>query len=260
MDVKQYRNRSETLVETVEWGGYTWRRYPESVQHGIRQYFRRSYRSSGKLQHLWLHKEVWKQSHGEIPEGYHIHHRDGDSTNNDISNLTCLCPRDHALQHPESIRLAVEHAKAWHSSEAGRAWHVKHAIKTFAARKPERLYCEHCGSGFETKKRGNTKYCSSKCRSYARKKRGDDNIQRPCAICKKPFEVNKYATSKTCSMQCKRQFMSKPRRKQPRNCTICGKNFMGGAAATACSAACIQVRNTENKRKQYARKRLLSGD
>jgi len=42
---------------------------------------------------------VWKQHYGEKPYGYHIHHIDGNKDNNDISNLECLSPDDHAKRH-----------------------------------------------------------------------------------------------------------------------------------------------------------------
>ena len=43
--------------------------------------------------------KVWKQHYGEKPYGYHIHHIDGNRDNNDISNLECLHPDEHAKRH-----------------------------------------------------------------------------------------------------------------------------------------------------------------
>ena len=34
-----------------------------------------------------LHREVWKLYNGQIPKGYHVHHKDENTWNNDISNL-----------------------------------------------------------------------------------------------------------------------------------------------------------------------------
>lgn len=48
-------------------------------------------------------RDVWEKEVGPIPEGFHIHHVDGDHTNNDVSNLVALSPRAHAhLHHPEN--------------------------------------------------------------------------------------------------------------------------------------------------------------
>ena len=37
-----------------------------------------------------LHRAVWEHHNGKIPNGYHVHHKDGDRNNNDISNLELL--------------------------------------------------------------------------------------------------------------------------------------------------------------------------
>lgn len=47
----------------------------------------------------WLHQDVWRFHGGEIPDGWHIHHKDKDKSNNSIENLECLSPSDHAQIH-----------------------------------------------------------------------------------------------------------------------------------------------------------------
>ena len=48
-------------------------------------------------------RNVWKRCVGEIPKGYHIHHKDGDYTNNCFSNLQLIEAGKHArLYHPKS--------------------------------------------------------------------------------------------------------------------------------------------------------------
>lgn len=42
-----------------------------------------------------MHRYVWEHFNGQIPEGYDIHHKDEDKTNNDISNLECLPKSEH---------------------------------------------------------------------------------------------------------------------------------------------------------------------
>lgn len=56
-----------------------------------------------------LHRVVWEYHNGEIPDGYHIHHRDGDRSNNDISNLELLEGHEHLSGHmstPEGAQKA----------------------------------------------------------------------------------------------------------------------------------------------------------
>ena len=45
------------------------------------------------------YRTIWEKHNGAIPPGYHIHHIDGDSWNNDISNLQCVSPYEHYLIH-----------------------------------------------------------------------------------------------------------------------------------------------------------------
>lgn len=42
-----------------------------------------------------MHRDVWEKYNDKIPEGYDIHHKDFDVTNNNIKNLECLPKADH---------------------------------------------------------------------------------------------------------------------------------------------------------------------
>lgn len=46
-----------------------------------------------------LHRYVWEQNYGKIPEGYEIHHKDHDKTNWDIENLELLIAEEHHRKH-----------------------------------------------------------------------------------------------------------------------------------------------------------------
>ena len=45
------------------------------------------------------HVVVWEQAHGPKPEGYDIHHIDGNGKNNALENLVCLTKSEHKLLH-----------------------------------------------------------------------------------------------------------------------------------------------------------------
>lgn len=49
---------------------------------------------NGKV--VYLHRRIWEQKNGPIPEGFHIHHIDGNKENNDISNLECISKGEHS--------------------------------------------------------------------------------------------------------------------------------------------------------------------
>lgn len=58
------------------------------------------YRSTeSRKKHISLHRYVWQKERGEIPEGYDIHHLDGDKTNNTIENLECLPKAEHTKRY-----------------------------------------------------------------------------------------------------------------------------------------------------------------
>jgi len=49
--------------------------------------------------HRMEHVMVWEASNGPIPEGFDIHHKDGNKLNNDLSNLECISKLDHKREH-----------------------------------------------------------------------------------------------------------------------------------------------------------------
>lgn len=51
----------------------------------------------GKLQ--YIHRIIYETFVGDIPDGYEIDHIDGDTTNNEISNLQIIKPRDNKLKY-----------------------------------------------------------------------------------------------------------------------------------------------------------------
>ena len=46
-----------------------------------------------------LHRDMWQREKGEIPDGYDIHHKDGNKTNNQVDNFECLLKADHTKKH-----------------------------------------------------------------------------------------------------------------------------------------------------------------
>lgn len=47
-----------------------------------------------------MHRKIFENHYGiKIPKGYHIHHIDGDHSNNDPNNLEMLLADDHAKRH-----------------------------------------------------------------------------------------------------------------------------------------------------------------
>lgn len=160
-----------------------------------------------------LHVYVWEKANGSVPNGYDIHHKDGDKDNNEIGNLQLLTRSEHQAHHAANIteeekkRRAEriiglqDKAKAWHKSEEGKAWHKQHAKEVAENRKPIEYRCTQCGATFESKKvykHDSNKFCSGKCRAAHRRQSKKDNEIRICKGCGNEFETNKYSKARFC--------------------------------------------------------------
>lgn len=160
-----------------------------------------------------LHVYMWERDHGDIPEGYHVHHKDHDKRNNEPSNLEILTRSEHlslhgnnmSAEHLEKLRKHCERirplTKAWHSSEEGKEWHRKHAKKSWEEKNEIEYTCTHCGKSFMTKNSYSEKsnrFCSNNCKSAFRRASGVDNVERKCALCGKAITVNKYSKITRC--------------------------------------------------------------
>ena len=157
--------------------------------------------------HVW----VWKYHHTSIPKGWHVHHKDGNKSNNCLSNLTILNVSDHVKHHMQDpirkqkiLDMANKYrylTKQWHASEEGLAWHKAHGILCWIKKELITISCKECGKESETKVY-HQEFCSNACKSKNRRKSGIDNIEKTCTGCFKLFSVNKYSNQKYCSRSC----------------------------------------------------------
>jgi hypothetical protein len=125
--------------------------------------------------HIW----VWNNFYGKIEKSYHVHHTDGNKSNNNINNLKLMSRFEHLSLHAnkkENIERVKELCdkirpltKPWHCSEEGLEWHRVHGINTWKERKSFKIKCLLCGSEIETKT-FHQKFCNQNCKAkYARK-------------------------------------------------------------------------------------------
>lgn len=68
------------------------------ISFGNRRYTLRrcGYYGATDGQRGYLHRDVWEASHGPIPQGFDIHHRDGNRANNALSNLELFEKAEHS--------------------------------------------------------------------------------------------------------------------------------------------------------------------
>lgn len=195
-----WAKKPEIRTESVVFNGYTYNRYPDSPRLALRRYYQRT----GGYN---LHRAVWEYHNGPIPDGYHVHHKDGNYDNNDISNLECLSPQEHFAEHYQytsefnSRQDQLDHlaeirvlASEWHKSEEGREWHRQVSAKAFLpggaayeakkrkaaerAANPVVRICDECGTEFASVS-GKATLCGNACasRRYKRRKREASCVQ-----------------------------------------------------------------------------------
>ena len=126
-----------------------------------------------------IHQAVWIYHFGEIPEGYEIHHCDGDKSNNDIYNLQLLTKAEHRKIHFSKPKLRKKFEKIFE--------------------------CNYCHKKFVAIDSGNNRFCSSECRSAFFYRQEKNQVERTCVHCGKLFTTNKYNSTKCCSSSCARK-------------------------------------------------------
>jgi predicted nucleic acid-binding Zn ribbon protein len=207
----------QPTTERIIFNGVPYRRYPNSPKLELRNYFICSKGKDNRVRRL--HQAIWEFHNGPIPEGHHVHHKDGDTLNNDISNLECLSNKEHRRMHwtPEESERARKHAerirplaKAWHASDEGKDWHSEHSRKIWEQRVPEERTCAVCKSVFLSKTRRKTdKYCSQKCKFSTYISNGPKST---CPQCGNEFQNHMYQPRECCSGRCAKLLMHKRRR------------------------------------------------
>lgn len=204
-------------------------KYPIQEFDGLRFYRKPSgyYKADHKIGGQYMHRYVWQHHNGAIPAGHHIHHVNGDRTDNRIENMELLAAGKHSAFHMHerhttpgglaktmvALEAARAAAPAWHASEAGREWHSANSIRTWKNRVRVDLTCTYCGGGFSgyagSQKRG---FCSPSCQGMARKASGIDDELRECTVCSAPFTANKYTKTRTCGKACWKEALSRARK------------------------------------------------
>lgn len=92
---------------------------------------------------IYRYQWVWIMANGPIPEGYVIHHIDGDLTNDALDNLELMQRNEHARLHGKILK-------------SNRPWWI----------------CQWCGQRFQRLRRsdrGDPKYCSLDCYHQAQR-------------------------------------------------------------------------------------------
>lgn len=112
--------------------------------------------------HYLMHRAVWAHHNGSIPDGIHIHHKDGDRSNNDINNLESMPLRDH---------LSGEHGYARGASAEPSEVKSKRRREEWERKQPRTRMCAECGAEF-TSTGQRAKFCRLLCGKRYRSRTG----------------------------------------------------------------------------------------
>lgn len=160
----------------VEWDGRTWHRRPSG-------YF---------VARLLLHREVWEAANGPIPEGYQIHHLNGNKGDNRLENLALLSHSEHSALH------CVEKTAPYR--DKARASLIATNKRLREERMQRDLVCVVCGSVFHSGAKHPTRFCSSRCVQRARSG-AFDGEQRKCEYCGAEYHATRRV-QRFCSRRC----------------------------------------------------------
>lgn len=238
-------------VEYLELDGIKYRRYPLSNSKKKRLYYHSSYNKS-------YHRKLWEKLYGKIPDGYHIHHKDGNPLNNNIENLECVSPQEHGKRHStlalfDKQKDIYSKSRIWHGSLEGK----EHHKNIWKIREKNKVNCKYCHKEIE-KFKYSIGYTCNECKiknsieiqkTKPKKKKEKILIYKNCIICNEKIIQKTKRTKLFCSKGCK----SKNRIKKcidnvVRKCEICQNNFSINrySKTVTCSYNC---RNEKIRRK-----------
>lgn len=127
----------------------------------------------------YLHRAVWVAHNGPIPDGWHVHHKDGDSLNNDISNLEAIDGCEHVRQHGlaaphlkskermELLNRIRPNSRKWLKDPKRREELSRTVIDAWNSKEKLNLSCQHCGGVFHSPQ-PKRRYCSYDCKQAAK--------------------------------------------------------------------------------------------
>lgn len=132
----------------------------------------RYFKASVNKKNQYLHRMVWEYHNGKIPDGMMIDHIDMDKSNNGISNLRLVTPKQNRENIPYEAKEKYRHNMIkYNSLQIGKWWQDEEKSKSrsnklsknWREREPIPKSCILCGSEFSSKHQV-AKYCSKECR------------------------------------------------------------------------------------------------
>ena len=202
--------------DIIIYNGGKFTRYPNAKGNTEKRYYSGWVGNPKKKKRLHVYK--YENEIGEVPKGFHVHHIDGNTLNNEISNLQIIERSAHHKMHmadekrKEQSRQALKNfaqpaACEWHKSQNGRKWH-KELMQSRIAKAKTEIKCKECektfvgnvGVGFDSK------FCCVQCKTrYGQRIYRSDKryyVEKECVVCSKKYSVSKWVKTKCCNRSC----------------------------------------------------------
>lgn len=113
-----------------------------------------------------------------------------------------------AIRIKNLIKAREESSNYWRSDE-GRE-RRRQLAKEFIEKRPLITQkCDYCGDEYQFKGMTFRKYCSNRCKSRMRNRKGLDDVEVSCVVCGVKFKCNMYSPRITCSKKCLTHIKSK---------------------------------------------------
>lgn len=244
----------------------------EQIDEKLQKFNGRIYRKNAGghyTTYISIHQVVWRYYHGDIPEGYEIHHDNENKADNSIVNLKCLTKAEHRSIHKADRLTDTNVTKTFVCAICGKEFNGSVGSKNLyceacAESHPNELLkekkCPHCGKLFFAK-HYNQKYCSRQCGFNARSQRAI--ITRQCPVCGKEFSQRESDHNQACSSECghKLSSMTLAINAVEKICPICGGTFIPKTPLQIyCSVKCRETQHVRQKRaKNSPRKCVICG-
>lgn len=125
-----------------------------------------------------LHRQIWEDHFGKIPDDYHIHHKNGDKTDNRIENLECLHVAEHRKIHNSQkeiqyqvckigSKLSLRKKRKWDLFQQGKNIKAENSKVFWSDRGYFARLCVICGKEFQTRSvKTKNMCCSNACRCF----------------------------------------------------------------------------------------------
>ena len=147
------------------------------IYFGRKFYLRKKsgYWATSQPPYIRAHAWVWTNHFGSPPIGTHLHHKDGNKSNNAIENLELLTATEHTRLHlhePERKELSrkacdkIRHlTKDWHKTDAGLEWHRLNGLKSWKGRQPKVSFCKRCNQKILSLAPRGKEFCTRSCKT-----------------------------------------------------------------------------------------------